>query len=156
MHGLNEALERLRQVIPTLQDDSKLTKIETLRAANNYIHVLREILQLTDHQDNYRDITTVRMENDDASSSCCSSMIDEQQRQKTNIHVITNDDRSTDCCSNNSTAEYLHKLCLLIKFSPSIACIDKLPVLMHSKRIILRADERQNVPPLDLKVKTII
>ncbi|XP_050309775.1 neurogenic differentiation factor 6 [Anthonomus grandis grandis] len=42
MHMLNEALDRLRCVLPTFPEDTKLTKIETLRFAHNYIHALSE------------------------------------------------------------------------------------------------------------------
>ena len=34
---LNQALEKLRVVLPAFPDETKLTKIETLRFANNYI-----------------------------------------------------------------------------------------------------------------------
>jgi len=42
MHNLNEALERLRCVLPTHPVDTKLTKIETLRFAHNYIWALSQ------------------------------------------------------------------------------------------------------------------
>lgn len=45
MHTLNEALERLRLVLPTFPEDTKLTKIETLRFAHNYIFALEQVLQ---------------------------------------------------------------------------------------------------------------
>ncbi|XP_028137114.2 neurogenic differentiation factor 6-B [Diabrotica virgifera virgifera] len=44
MHMLNEALERLRCVLPTFPEDTKLTKIETLRFAHNYIYALSQAL----------------------------------------------------------------------------------------------------------------
>ncbi|VDM19080.1 unnamed protein product [Wuchereria bancrofti] len=44
MHNLNEALEKLRRILPQLPDEPKLTKIETLRMANKYIYALRQIL----------------------------------------------------------------------------------------------------------------
>ncbi|NXJ31128.1 NGN1 protein, partial [Dicrurus megarhynchus] len=44
MHNLNEALETLRRTLPQFPDEPKLTKIETLRMANNYIYTLRKIL----------------------------------------------------------------------------------------------------------------
>lgn len=44
MHSLNEALERLRCVLPTHPVDTKLTKIETLRFAHNYIWALNQTL----------------------------------------------------------------------------------------------------------------
>lgn len=45
MHMLNEALERLRLSLPTPLEDTKLTKIETLRFAHNYIFALEQLLQ---------------------------------------------------------------------------------------------------------------
>lgn len=45
MHMLNEALDRLRLALPTFPEDTKLTKIETLRFAHKYIWALRESLQ---------------------------------------------------------------------------------------------------------------
>lgn len=45
MHTLNEALERLRLALPTFPEDTKLTKIETLRFAHNYIFALEQVLQ---------------------------------------------------------------------------------------------------------------
>lgn len=46
MHMLNEALERLRCVLPTYPQDTKLTKIETLRFAHNYIWALSQTLHM--------------------------------------------------------------------------------------------------------------
>uniref|UniRef100_A0A8D2LHD9 Neurogenin 1 n=1 Tax=Varanus komodoensis TaxID=61221 RepID=A0A8D2LHD9_VARKO len=48
MHNLNAALDELRSVLPTFPDDTKLTKIETLRFAHNYIWALSETLRLAD------------------------------------------------------------------------------------------------------------
>ena len=45
MHLLNTALERLRLSLPTPPDDAKLTKIETLRFAYNYIWTLSEMVR---------------------------------------------------------------------------------------------------------------
>ena len=42
---LNVALEKLRLVLPAFPDEPKLTKIETLRFANNYIWALTESLK---------------------------------------------------------------------------------------------------------------
>ncbi|KAJ8680658.1 hypothetical protein QAD02_016445 [Eretmocerus hayati] len=44
MHTLNDALERLRLALPTFPEDTKLTKIETLRFAHNYIWALQQTL----------------------------------------------------------------------------------------------------------------
>uniref|UniRef100_A0A0K0DMC6 BHLH domain-containing protein n=1 Tax=Angiostrongylus cantonensis TaxID=6313 RepID=A0A0K0DMC6_ANGCA len=45
MHGLNDALDVLRQYVPITTQHQKLSKIETLRLARNYILVLQRILQ---------------------------------------------------------------------------------------------------------------
>ena len=42
MQTLNQALEKLRVVLPAFPDETKLTKIETLRFANNYIRYINE------------------------------------------------------------------------------------------------------------------
>lgn len=47
MHTLNDALERLRMTLPTFPEDTKLTKIETLRFAHNYIYALSQTLDNT-------------------------------------------------------------------------------------------------------------
>lgn len=44
MHMLNDALEKLRLALPTFPEDTKLTKIETLRFAHNYIYALELVL----------------------------------------------------------------------------------------------------------------
>lgn len=48
MHTLNDALERLRMALPTFPEDTKLTKIETLRFAHNYIWALSQSLGSSD------------------------------------------------------------------------------------------------------------
>lgn len=45
MHGLNDALEILRTNLPGTGEDGKLTKIETLRFAVNYIHSLKTMIE---------------------------------------------------------------------------------------------------------------
>ncbi|XP_074092411.1 neurogenin-3 [Macrotis lagotis] len=49
MHNLNSALDALRGVLPTFPDDAKLTKIETLRFAHNYIWALTQTLRMGEH-----------------------------------------------------------------------------------------------------------
>ncbi|KAJ8015070.1 hypothetical protein DPEC_G00022310 [Dallia pectoralis] len=48
MHSLNDALDTLRTVLPAFPDDTKLTKIETLRFAHNYIWALSETIRIAD------------------------------------------------------------------------------------------------------------
>lgn len=50
MHNLNSALDALRSILPALPGDAKLTKIETLRFAHNYIWALTETLRMADQQ----------------------------------------------------------------------------------------------------------
>ncbi|CAD6190313.1 unnamed protein product [Caenorhabditis auriculariae] len=45
MHGLNDALDVLRQYVPLTTQHQKLSKIETLRLARNYIGALQQMLQ---------------------------------------------------------------------------------------------------------------
>ncbi|VDD97837.1 unnamed protein product [Enterobius vermicularis] len=44
MHNLNYALDELRRTLPHYTDEPKLTKIETLRLAYNYIYSLAQML----------------------------------------------------------------------------------------------------------------
>ena len=48
MQTLNHALEKLRVVLPAFPDETKLTKIETLRFANSYIQTLTEQIKALD------------------------------------------------------------------------------------------------------------
>ena len=48
MHNLNNALDSLRRILPNASEENKLTKIETLRFAYNYIFALTETLKLLD------------------------------------------------------------------------------------------------------------
>ncbi len=50
MHNLNDALDALRGVLPAFPDETKLTKIETLRFAHNYIWALSETIRIADLQ----------------------------------------------------------------------------------------------------------
>lgn len=49
---LNEALDRLRCVLPTFPEDTKLTKIETLRFAHNYIWALSQTVHMIQQEAN--------------------------------------------------------------------------------------------------------
>ncbi|KAG5263429.1 hypothetical protein AALO_G00264740 [Alosa alosa] len=50
MHNLNDALDTLRTILPAFPDDTKLTKIETLRFAHNYIWALSETIRIADQR----------------------------------------------------------------------------------------------------------
>lgn len=48
MHSLNHALDKLRVVLPTSEDQAKFTKIETLRFACEYIEAMKTQLRMAD------------------------------------------------------------------------------------------------------------
>ena len=50
MNGLNDAFERLREVIPSLGSDHKLSKFETLQMAQTYIGSLRQLIRKADEE----------------------------------------------------------------------------------------------------------
>ncbi|MFT7802623.1 protein atonal homolog 1-like [Arapaima gigas] len=51
MHGLNRAFDRLRSVIPSLNNEKKLSKYDTLQMAQIYITELSELLQGVNQQE---------------------------------------------------------------------------------------------------------
>lgn len=81
MHNLNSALDTLREVLPTFPEDAKLTKIETLRFAHNYIWALSETLRLADQLHAHTEPSSMSSPSPSSSwsytsspSSSCSSM----------------------------------------------------------------------------------
>eukprot|EP00095_Tigriopus_kingsejongensis_P012698 snap_masked-scaffold22_size673200-processed-gene-5.8 protein:Tk12698 transcript:snap_masked-scaffold22_size673200-processed-gene-5.8-mRNA-1 annotation:"basic helix-loop-helix transcription factor amos" len=52
MNGLNDAFERLREVIPNLGSDHKLSKYETLQMAQTYIGALANLIDRTNQDNN--------------------------------------------------------------------------------------------------------
>ncbi|TRY80453.1 hypothetical protein TCAL_08826 [Tigriopus californicus] len=52
MNGLNDAFERLREVIPNLGSDHKLSKYETLQMAQTYIGALANLIERTNGNNN--------------------------------------------------------------------------------------------------------
>ncbi|XP_013402653.1 neurogenin-1 [Lingula anatina] len=50
MHNLNDALESLRKILPS-PGEAKLTKIETLRFAHNYIWAMTQTIKMCDLQE---------------------------------------------------------------------------------------------------------
>ncbi|XP_040029833.2 protein atonal homolog 1b [Gasterosteus aculeatus] len=51
MHGLNKAFDELRSVIPSLENERKLSKYDTLQMAQIYINELSELLTGVAHQE---------------------------------------------------------------------------------------------------------
>nr|XP_053639828.1 musculin-like [Cherax quadricarinatus] len=50
MNGLNDAFEKLREVVPALGNDRKLSKFETLQMAQTYITALVELIRRADSE----------------------------------------------------------------------------------------------------------
>ena len=50
MNGLNDAFERLREVVPNLNSEQKLSKIETLLMAQTYIKALAKLIETEDNK----------------------------------------------------------------------------------------------------------
>ena len=44
MNGLNDAFERLREVVPNANSEQKMSKIETLLVAQTYIKALAKLM----------------------------------------------------------------------------------------------------------------
>jgi len=53
--SLNEAFSKLREIVPTLPSD-KLSKIQTLKLASNYIDFLNKVLDLSDCPSSYEQL----------------------------------------------------------------------------------------------------
>lgn len=79
MHSLNTALDSLREVLPTFSEETKLTKIETLRMAHNYIWALTETLKTGPHLagimkgENIQKCAVGSVQPDYSTSSCSTS-----------------------------------------------------------------------------------
>lgn len=112
MHNLNSALNALRSILPALPEDAKLTKIETLRFAHNYIWALTETLRMADqfgHNPNYQptsnlssptSVTSTEWDSASAVESCCGSSADFDTRNaytsapEMNCKMLTRDESS--------------------------------------------------------------
>lgn len=57
MNGLNDAFDKLREVVPSLGADHKLSKFETLQMAQTYIAALCDLLQEHDGKWQWIDVS---------------------------------------------------------------------------------------------------
>jgi len=63
MNGLNDAFERLREVVPNLNSEQKMSKIETLMMAQTYIKALAKLIETEDSKaKDFNDIN-IKLEN---------------------------------------------------------------------------------------------
>ncbi|RXG59661.1 Protein atonal-like protein 1 [Armadillidium vulgare] len=61
MNGLNDAFERLREVVPALGNDRKLSKFETLQMAQTYIAALSELIRRADSREKPLPLQVLRL-----------------------------------------------------------------------------------------------
>lgn len=90
MHNLNDALESLRKILPNSGDENKLTKIETLRFAYNYIFALRETLNVVDRgesMDVNESLFSAQMSAAMKMPSACEALSNLHQQQQLHKHV---------------------------------------------------------------------
>ncbi|XP_043925841.1 protein atonal homolog 1-like [Protopterus annectens] len=71
MHGLNRAFDQLRSVIPSLENEKKLSKYETLQMAQIYITELTELLQNVSNGDSSSDDGSPASANRGGGKRCC-------------------------------------------------------------------------------------
>ncbi|RWS26000.1 transcription factor 15-like protein, partial [Leptotrombidium deliense] len=58
MHSLNIAFDKLREVVPSFENDRKLSKYETLQMAQSYINALCDLLNGEDSKSDNQDSTS--------------------------------------------------------------------------------------------------
>ena len=51
MNGLNDAFDRLREVVPNVNSEQKMSKIETLLVAQTYIKALAKLMDSVNDND---------------------------------------------------------------------------------------------------------
>lgn len=88
MHLLNDALERLRLVLPAMPQDQRLTKIETLRFAHNYIFALSQAMTVIKSVSNNNDISQSK----DGNSNNNNSSDDNYVVNAGNVKIILDKD----------------------------------------------------------------
>ncbi|XP_024869867.1 class A basic helix-loop-helix protein 15-like [Temnothorax curvispinosus] len=80
MHSLNDAFQSLREVIPHVTKERRLSKIETLTLAKNYIVALTDVICAMRSEERSEDQQTNGSECQDSSSS-------EQRLESTTVRV---------------------------------------------------------------------
>ena len=63
MNGLNDAFERLREVVPNLNSEQKMSKIETLLMAQTYIKALAKLIETEDGKSKDFEDINIKVEN---------------------------------------------------------------------------------------------
>ncbi|CAG9864890.1 unnamed protein product [Phyllotreta striolata] len=86
MHSLNDAFEQLREVIPHIKMERKLSKIETLTLAKNYIMALTNVI--CDMRGEEKHYTFVQDMESDGGEIDINSGLDETSNQEPNNNNI--------------------------------------------------------------------
>ncbi|KAH3843258.1 hypothetical protein DPMN_116770 [Dreissena polymorpha] len=116
MHSLNDALENLKRVLPNCGEDSKLTKIETLRMASNYIFVLTETLNMMDRGD--FDHTDENKKAPEMNASLSLSATNPSTRsERLGVPYV---DQSYECCDENAVKSQPSILSRSVTESPKL------------------------------------
>jgi len=109
MHSLNDAFEGLREVIPHVNMERKLSKIETLTLAKNYIKALTNVIcDLRGESAVFNDICEGAQDDTLPSNDGIGS--DAGSVQTSGSESSTNQDTDLD---SNSGADILHTPCLI-------------------------------------------
>lgn len=118
MHNLNSALDALRSILPALPDDAKLTKIETLRFAHNYIWALTETLRMADQRghavDSYLPVTS-HLQSPTSVSSAESGYLTSPDLDPSNsyssVHELDSESRTCAECTSAPVCFYFRSVC---------------------------------------------
>ncbi|CAH1100651.1 unnamed protein product [Psylliodes chrysocephalus] len=86
MHSLNDAFEQLREVIPHIKMERKLSKIETLTLAKNYIMALTNVI--CDMRGEEKHYTFVQDMESDGGEIDLNNGMDETSNQEPNNNSI--------------------------------------------------------------------
>lgn len=110
MHLLNDALDRLRTVLPASTDDSKLTKIETLRFAHNYIYALSETLRMFDGKSSSFNQSVAALALQGSQTKTCDPALKASVREQVNqlqvaCKLYVEDPAMVEMCSGATTTQ---------------------------------------------------
>jgi len=63
MNGLNDAFERLREVVPNVNTEQKMSKIETLLVAQTYIKALAKLMDSVAEEEEDEMVSRISLRN---------------------------------------------------------------------------------------------
>ncbi|XP_069960511.1 protein dimmed-like [Cherax quadricarinatus] len=108
MHSLNDAFQALREVIPHVKRERKLSKIETLTLAKNYIMALTNVVcEMRGEDKPYQLFPNKNSNNEGASPSSCYSGPNTPTSTTTTTSSTIHSNTPTD--NNNSSNNSIHR-----------------------------------------------